>query len=186
MNLEDLCAYIMQPEMKKTKKKGKKKQQQKGVETTIEEGTRGESAEERSTSVDETQMASNATESNQDIPKGGGTTRDTGARSASTAPAKTNNMFVARGQVTSTKGDSQSGNSSVADSAAAGLPEEAALAQNFSDEQFESAMAAFSQRLETYCNEKVANHAQRMKPNYDGQWIVNLKLKLKKLDVQED
>lgn len=63
---------------------------------------------------------------------------------------------------------STSTHSSVADSAAAGLPEEAVLAEKFSDEQFESAMAAFSQRLEAYCNEKVANHAQRMKPNYDG------------------
>jgi hypothetical protein len=25
-----------------------------------------------------------------------------------------------------------------------------------------------------------------MKPNYDGQWIVNLKLKLKKLDGQDN
>jgi hypothetical protein len=93
-------------------------------------------------------------------------------------------MF-ASGQVASDQVRSTSEHSSVADSAAAGLPEETVLAEKFSDEQFESAMAAFSQRLEAYCNEKVANHAQRMKPNYDGQWIVNLKLKLKKLDVQE-
>lgn len=46
-------------------------------------------------------------------------------------------------------------------------------------------MLAFSQRLEAYCSEKVANHAQRMKPNYDGQWIVSLKVKLEKLDGKD-
>lgn len=46
-------------------------------------------------------------------------------------------------------------------------------------------MQAFSQRLEAYCNEKVAHHAQRMKPNYDGQWIVSLKVKLEKLDGKD-
>ena len=49
MNLEDLCAYIMQPEMKKTKKKTKKKQK---VGNTT--GTANDSGEERSTSVDAT------------------------------------------------------------------------------------------------------------------------------------
>lgn len=46
-------------------------------------------------------------------------------------------------------------------------------------------MVAFSKRLETYCKEKVANHAQRMKPNYDGQWIVSLKVKLERLDGKD-
>ena len=45
---------------------------------------------------------------------------------------------------TSDRAGSTSAHSSVADSAAVGLPEEAVLTQNFSDEQFESAMAAFS------------------------------------------
>lgn len=51
MNLEDLCAYIMQPEMKKTKKKQKKKRKD-GITT----GIANESAEERSTSVDTTHL----------------------------------------------------------------------------------------------------------------------------------
>jgi hypothetical protein len=57
MNLEDLCAYIMQPEMKKTKKKAKKKR--KDV-TTVGEN-RGESAEERSTSMDTTNLTHTTT-----------------------------------------------------------------------------------------------------------------------------
>lgn len=51
MNLEDLCAYIMQPEMKKTKKKAKKKR--KDAVTT---DNHAESAEECSTSVDTTNL----------------------------------------------------------------------------------------------------------------------------------
>lgn len=93
-------------------------------------------------------------------------------------------MFAGGSQGASDRAGSLS-QSSVADSAAAGLPEEAVLTQNFSDEQFESAMIAFSRRLETYCIEKVANHAQRMKPNYDGQWIVSLKVKLERLDGKD-
>lgn len=59
MNLEDLCAYIMQPEMKKNKKKAKKKR--KDVNTATDGGIRGESAEERSTSVDTTTITSTTT-----------------------------------------------------------------------------------------------------------------------------
>lgn len=43
------------------------------------------------------------------------------------------------------------------------------------DEQFETSMAAFVLRLETHCNEQVSNHARKMRPNYDGQWIFKLK-----------
>jgi len=64
-------------------------------------------------------------------------------RSASTAPTKSSNMFAGGSQGTSDRAGSLS-QSSVADSAAAGLPEEAVLTQSFSDEQFESAMLAFS------------------------------------------
>lgn len=58
MNLEDLCAYIMQPEMKKNKKKTKKKRKD---EKTNDSAARGESAEERSTSVDTTNLAVSST-----------------------------------------------------------------------------------------------------------------------------
>jgi hypothetical protein len=57
MNLEDLCAYIMQPEMKKTKKKTKKKRK----DAATASGNRGESAEERSTSMDTTNLTQTTT-----------------------------------------------------------------------------------------------------------------------------
>jgi len=181
MNVDDLVAYIKQPE-KKTKKKAKKKR--KDTTAVSGGGNERESAEERSTSVDTTNLGIHTGPNNpqKDIKasSAGGPT----ARSASTAPAKSNNMFAGGSQGASDRAGSLS-HSSVADSAAAGLPDEAVLTQNFSDEQFESAMIAFSQRLEAYCNEKVANHAQRMKPNYDGQWIVSLKVKLEKLDGKD-
>ena len=49
MNIEDLCAYITQPEMKKTKKKAKKRRKD---DKNPSGAPHGESAEERSTSVD--------------------------------------------------------------------------------------------------------------------------------------
>ena len=56
------------------------------------------------------------------------------------------------------------------------------LAQNLSDEQFEQAMSKFSRRLETYCSMVVAQHANKLRPNYDGTWIVNLKTQLSNFD----
>lgn len=139
MNLEDLCAYIMQPEMKKTKKKAKKKR--KDAATA---GNRGESVEERSTSVDNTNLTQNSGQTHAQNDMKAGAPGGPAARSASTAPAKSNNMFAGGSQGASDRAGSLSAHSSVADSAAAGLPEEAVLTQNFSDEQFESAMVAFS------------------------------------------
>lgn len=121
MNLEDLCAYIMQPEMKKTKKKAKKKR--KDAVTT---GTRGESVEERSTSVDTTNLTQKTGQNSQNDMKASAT-GGPATRSASTAPAKSNNMFTGGSQGASDRAGSLSAHSSVADSAAAGLPEEAVL-----------------------------------------------------------
>lgn len=45
-----------------------------------------------------------------------------------------------------------------------------------SDEQFEETMSEFTKRLEADCNVKVAEHARKLKPNYDGHWICKLKL----------
>ncbi len=43
-----------------------------------------------------------------------------------------------------------------------------------SDEQFESAMSAFSKKLEDHCNEAMRKHAKKLRPNYDKTWIVSL------------
>jgi len=140
MNVDDLVAYIKQPE-KKTKKKAKKKR--KDTTAVSGGGNERESAEERSTSVDTTNLGIHTGPNNpqKDIKASSATGPTT--RSASTAPAKSNNMFAGGSQGASDRAGSLS-LSSVADSAAAGLPEEAVLTQNFSDEQFESAMIAFS------------------------------------------
>jgi hypothetical protein len=52
------------------------------------------------------------------------------------------------------------------------------------EEQFESAMAEFAKRLEASCNELFEHHARKLRPNYDGEWIVNLKVKLQRLEEQ--
>lgn len=129
MNVDDLCAYIMQPEMKKTKKKAKKKRKDAAIA-----GTRGESAEERSTSVDTTNLVQVASQTHAPNEMKASAPGGPAARSASTAPAKSNNMFAGGSQGASDRAGSLSAHSSVADSAAAGLPEEAVLTQSFSDE----------------------------------------------------
>lgn len=53
------------------------------------------------------------------------------------------------------------------------------------DEQFESKMAAFAKKLETHCNEAVAKHARKMRPNYDGQWIFELKARMLRFNAQK-
>jgi len=133
-------AFIMKPDKKKTKKKAKKKR--KDVTTAGE--NRGESAEERSTSMDTTNLTQSTTQSNSQKDIKSSSSSGPAARSASTAPAQSNNMFAGGSQGASDRAGSLSAHSSVADSAAAGLPEEAVLTQNFSEEQFESAMLAFS------------------------------------------
>ena len=46
------------------------------------------------------------------------------------------------------------------------------------DEQFDQAMEKFAKRLEAHCNEAVMLHAKKLRPNYDGTWIVNLQTQL--------
>lgn len=46
------------------------------------------------------------------------------------------------------------------------------------DEQFDQAMEKFAKRLESHCTEAVMQHAKKLRPNYDGAWIVNLKAQL--------
>ena len=45
-------------------------------------------------------------------------------------------------------------------------------------------MAAFAKRLEFQRQDKLARHARKMRPNYDGNWIFKLKSELKRLDTQ--
>ena len=45
-------------------------------------------------------------------------------------------------------------------------------------------MAEFAKRLESSCNELFEQHARKLRPNYDGKWIVNLKVKLQQLEEQ--
>jgi hypothetical protein len=47
-------------------------------------------------------------------------------------------------------------------------------AKALTDEQFDQAMEKFAKRLEAHCNEAVMLHAKKLRPNYDGTWIVNL------------
>ena len=47
-------------------------------------------------------------------------------------------------------------------------------AKTLTDEQFDQAMEKFAKRLEAHCNEAVMLHAKKLRPNYDGTWIVNL------------
>ena len=42
------------------------------------------------------------------------------------------------------------------------------------DEQFDQAMEKFAKRLEAHCSVAVMLHAKKLRPNYDGTWIVNL------------
>lgn len=54
-----------------------------------------------------------------------------------------------------------------------------------SDEQFEQAMVTFSRRLEETCGQLVRQHATKLRPNYDGRWIVNLQSQLQLFDKQQ-
>lgn len=47
-------------------------------------------------------------------------------------------------------------------------------AKSLTDEQFDQAMEKFAKRLEAHCSEAVILHAKKLRPNYDGTWIVNL------------
>lgn len=51
-------------------------------------------------------------------------------------------------------------------------------AKALTDEQFEQAMEKFAKRLEAHCNEAMMLHAKKLRPNYDGTWIVNLQTQL--------
>jgi hypothetical protein len=47
--------------------------------------------------------------------------------------------------------------------------------KGLTDEQFDKAMEKFAKRLEQHCSQAVAKHAKKLRPNYDGTWIINLK-----------
>lgn len=55
-------------------------------------------------------------------------------------------------------------------------------AKALTDEQFEQAMEKFAKRLEAHCNEAMMLHAKKLRPNYDGTWIVNLQTQLQHFD----
>lgn len=50
------------------------------------------------------------------------------------------------------------------------------------DEQFEAQMREFSRRLELGCNIMLKQHAKKLRPNYDNNWVVSLKTQLKVVD----
>lgn len=54
-----------------------------------------------------------------------------------------------------------------------------------SDQEFEAEMADFAHLLERNCAQKLANHARKLRPNYDEQWILKLKLRLQTLESKK-
>lgn len=50
------------------------------------------------------------------------------------------------------------------------------------DEEFEAELADFAKQLERNCVQKLANHAKKLRPNYEDEWILKLKLRLQNLD----
>lgn len=53
------------------------------------------------------------------------------------------------------------------------------------DQEFEEEIAEFAKQLELSCLQKLANHAQKLRPNYEEQWILKLKLRLQTLDNKQ-
>ena len=51
-----------------------------------------------------------------------------------------------------------------------------------SDQEFEAEIAEFARQLERNCLEKLANHALKLRPNYEEQWLLKLKLRLQILE----
>jgi len=50
--------------------------------------------------------------------------------------------------------------------------------QQKSDQEFDAEIANFARMLERNCAQKLANHARKLRPNYEEQWILNLKVRL--------
>ena len=51
-----------------------------------------------------------------------------------------------------------------------------------SDQEFEAEIADFARQLERNCAAKLANHARKLRPNYEEQWILKLKLRLQTME----
>ena len=51
-----------------------------------------------------------------------------------------------------------------------------------SDQEFEADIADFAKQLERNCVQQLANHARKLRPNYEEQWILKLKLRLQTLE----
>lgn len=51
-----------------------------------------------------------------------------------------------------------------------------------SDEAFENEILAFQQQLEADCNQKVANYVRKLRPNCEHEWVVQLKMRLERLE----
>lgn len=45
-----------------------------------------------------------------------------------------------------------------------------------SDLEFEEEIAQFALQLERNCAEQLVRHARKLRPNYEEQWIIKLKL----------
>ena len=54
-----------------------------------------------------------------------------------------------------------------------------------SDESFETEMNAFAKQLEEHCREQVSIHARKLRPNYEQQWIMKLKVRLEMLEKRQ-
>ena len=51
-----------------------------------------------------------------------------------------------------------------------------------SDQEFEAEIAEFARVLERNCAQQLAAHARKLRPNYEEQWIMKLKLRLQNLE----
>ena len=50
--------------------------------------------------------------------------------------------------------------------------------QQKSDLEFEAEIAEFARILERDCARQIAAHARKLRPNYEEQWIMKLKVRL--------
>ena len=51
--------------------------------------------------------------------------------------------------------------------------------------EFEAEIAEFARILERDCARQIAAHARKLRPNYEEQWIMKLKLRLQTLESKK-
>ncbi len=104
--------------------------------------------------------------------------RDTSARGPNANRVSSNSGCAANGiQSDTMPADSATGSSDV------GSHDE--TDQQKCDPEFEAELQDFARLLERSCAQKLANHARKLRPNYEEQWILKLKLRLQTLESKK-